>query len=122
MQRRKGRKPEMIDTETTIVKQIDILGTEYLIHLIGQISKDELVLGEIDYTNQIITLDSSMKTDVMSVTLLHEVIHGILFANGLNNENANEHLIQCLASGLHQVLVANPEIKSLLCLRQSTSG
>lgn len=63
--------------------------------------------GEIDYLNQTIEIENSLSEDKFKETLLHEILHAILESLGFDELNEDEHLIQCLANSLHQVLKEN---------------
>lgn len=100
---------------------VNILGADYDVVETECVSKDEMKLGEISIIKQEIRIDSSMRVDAKRTALLHEVIHGILFACGLDWQN--ENLIQSLATGMYQVLRENEDLLSFLgLLRKSTSG
>lgn len=68
---------------------------------------DKEAYGEINYIKQTIQIDKSLLKDKQEEVLIHEIIHGILEVQGFVEENENEHLIQCLANGLYQVLKSN---------------
>ena len=68
-------------------------------------------LGEIDVNSCEITVKEGNK-QTMIVTLLHEIIHGILYQAGYNSHNENE--IDALAYGLYSVLKNNSELVKLI--------
>jgi ssRNA-specific RNase YbeY (16S rRNA maturation enzyme) len=102
--------------------KIRILGVDYDIAETECVSKEEMRLGEINVMEQKIKIDSSLQSDAKSTTLLHEIIHGILFACGLDWQE--ENLTQSLATGLYQVLRENQELLAFLGLlgERATSG
>jgi hypothetical protein len=81
---------------------------EYSVEETECVSKDEIRLGEINVMRQNIRIDKSMGADAKNAALLHEIIHGVLFACGLDWQN--ENLTQSLATGLYQVLKDNPAL------------
>ncbi len=85
-------------------RKINILGLEYDIVFISPVARDEWLAGRIDFHEQVIYIDSEIKDDRKRITLLHEVIHGILSGLGFHSENQNEEMIQGLATGLHHFL------------------
>lgn len=91
---------------------INILGVPYRLKFVDFISKEELRIGEIDYLNQEILILSGMAREVQYITILHEVMHGILEQLGFE-ESQEEHLIQGLANGLFQVLHENELFKRI---------
>lgn len=87
---------------------INILGSKYKIEYVDYISKEELKIGEVDYLNQKIKIMNGLSYDIQKVTLWHEILHAIL--NQLGFEEAeNEHLVQSLATAIHQVLSENKQ-------------
>jgi hypothetical protein len=96
------------------VDAVNILGLTYAIESSLCISKDEYLLGRIDFIEQRIQIDAGLSDEKRRVVLLHEIIHGILEANGFAEENQNEHLIQSLATALVQVFAGNGELLRFL--------
>ena len=93
-------------------EKITILGIEYEIERVPCISKDEFLLGQIDYIRQKILIDGSISEEKAQVVLLHEIIHGILEALGMNDENQNETMIQGLAAALYVCFKSNLKLPS----------
>ena len=88
------------------LREIKILGTAYALEYTDYISRDEFRIGEIDYMNQKIYILKDLGKDLEKVTLIHEIIHGILNQLGFEEEN-DEHLIQSLSNSLYQVFTEN---------------
>lgn len=86
-----------------MLDQINILGAIYTIKYVDYISKEELKIGEVDYINQEIKIMNDLSNDIKNITLWHEIIHAILNQLGFE-ESENEHLVQSLATGIHQVI------------------
>lgn len=93
--------------EENLEKSINILGTKYVLEFVPIISREEFLVGQIDYVNQKIQLLEDLGEDVVKVTLFHEILHGIFNQLGFSEEETNEHLIQSLATALYQVLKEN---------------
>lgn len=89
-----------------MLEQINILGAIYTIKYVDYISKEELKIGEVDYINQEIKIMNDLSNDIKNVTLWHEIIHAILNQLGFE-DSENEHLVQSLATGIHQVISDN---------------
>lgn len=87
-----------------ILKKVDILGIPYEIKEVETIDKGTLIIGQINYLEQIILLDKSLPKEKKEQTLLHEILHGILSALGYDDINDDEHLVQSISSALYQVL------------------
>lgn len=89
------------------MNKVNILGVEYDIKFVPYISRDELLVGQIDYFNQEILILEGLSKDLEKVTLLHEILHGVFTQLGFYDESNNEHLIQSIASAFYQVLCDN---------------
>lgn len=84
--------------------QINIQGIIYRIRVENNLIRDSGAQAEINFVDRIIRIDSEIYgTDRGNIALLHEVIHGILEGLCFEEENENEHLIQCLAVSLYQI-------------------
>lgn len=88
-------------------KEIVILGVPYKVRVVPFISRDDLLVGQIDYFQQEILIIEGLSEEMFRVTLLHEILHGIFSQLGFDGEEENEHLIQSLATALFQVLSQN---------------
>jgi hypothetical protein len=90
---------------------VNILGIEYRIEEVESVSKTESLLGSIDFLNQVIRIDVSLSNEKKEETLLHEILHGIAEATGLE-ETLNEQVVQILSRTLydlfkHQKLISS---------------
>lgn len=66
--------------------------------------------GIIDYTQSKIILDSNtLEQQQLELTLLHEIVHGMLHDRGLE-EQSNEPLVDAIAYALHQLIRDNSAI------------
>lgn len=90
--------------------EIKILGQKYNLELKPIVSREEERAGQVCYATNTITLCSDLKPNHLQITLLHEVIHALLFQLGFYDETDNENLVCALSQSLYQVLVDNPEI------------
>lgn len=85
-------------------KSIEILGQEYSVSIVNYCDlsdEDETVHGLIDFDAKRIYIDSLAIDEKKS--LLHEVIHGILFESGLSNlleSSLEEAIVVALENGL----------------------
>jgi len=68
--------------------------------------------GEIDYNEKVIKIRNDMQcVQSQEITLLHEIVHGIVYERNFAYEKCNEETItEELARGLHQVIKDNPEM------------
>lgn len=70
--------------------------------------------GMIDFMKAKIIISEALSANNKLVTLFHEIIHGILQARGLEDENDNENLVDHLARGLVITLRQSPKLRELL--------
>lgn len=66
------------------------------------------LLGEICYHKATIKLDAEMHPQARRITLLHEIIHGIL--NNAGFQRHSEALIDAISSGIIAVVDDNPDV------------
>lgn len=67
-------------------------------------------MGEIDYTDSKIYIDTELHNRVKRNTLLHEIVHGMLNDSGHLVERDNEGLVSALAGQLHSLIRENPSL------------
>ena len=84
------------------------MGMDYAIEQVEFISREELLVAQIDYLKQKIYLLSDIGQQKKEQAILHEIIHGVFNALGL--DYTDEQLTQSLACTLHQVIVDNKEL------------
>lgn len=92
-----------------IPNSIRIVGAEYAVQIKPHARQGGQVLaGYIDYEENVIALseESCKCHERMCITLLHEVLHGIVEANGMTVEK-EEAVVEMFARGLYQVLQDN---------------
>lgn len=76
--------------------------------------ENEKCRGIIDYDQSKIVLDAkSLERQQLELTLLHEVVHGMLHDRGLEQEN-DEMLVDALAYALHQLIIDNYDLFATL--------
>ena len=91
------------------MEKIKIFGCDYEVHEVDQVTRDEFKFGEIDHVEQIIKISNGQKDDRKAVTLLHEIVHGILFSLGEGELHENENFVSSFSASLAQVLRDNPD-------------
>lgn len=84
-------------------KTIDILGVPYKILPVDVVNNQAMLLGEINYKNQTIRIDKSLPAERFDEVLLHEILHGVSEAVGLD-DLLSESDIQALGRGLYATL------------------
>lgn len=82
---------------------IDILGIDHNVNEIELIDDNVNCLGMIDYKKQEISLRKDLMKNLRSVTLIHEILHGILEYTGNSELNKDEDLINRLSTAIYQV-------------------
>ena len=93
---------------------IDILGIDHHVNEIHLIDDDVNCLGMIDYKKQEISLRKDLMKDLRSVTLIHEILHGILEYTGNSELNKDEDLINRLSTAIYQVFKGKNELITYL--------
>ena len=96
-----------------MLETIKILGQTYEIKYRDTV-RDKMRFAEVNYVKQTIEIDKDLPKERLLIALFHEVYHVIFDSLGFEEENENEHLIQCLASSMYQVLSDNQNLKSFI--------
>lgn len=68
------------------------------------------LLGQIDYTNLLIEIRENMDPAWYLPTLMHEIVHGILFYTGQSTETSHEAVVSALGDGLAMMLHSSPQL------------
>lgn len=90
--------------------QVEILGVNYEIKEVDIIDENPNVLGQIVYQKQEIQIKKSLLKDMKNSTIIHEIVHGILFHSGKQELNEKEDLVESLSSSIYQVLKSNKKL------------
>ena len=97
-----------------IPDKIIISGMEYEIILTDEpIFRDNLrAYGHIDFENKKILIDKNLRDKQGHIqTLIHEIIHGIVYDRELNlRSDGEETIVDQLSKGLYQVIKDNPDM------------
>lgn len=92
-----------------IPESVRIHGVEYKVVLVQNLMNGATAAyGHIDYENSVIELSDTFGTEHQKrcQVLLHEILHGIREANGMEIEN-EENIVDMFAKGIYQVLQDN---------------
>lgn len=90
--------------------QVEILGVDYEIKELDIVDENPNVLGQIVYQKQEIQIKKSLLKDMKNSTIIHEIVHGILFHSGKQELNEKEDLVESLSSSIYQVLKSNKKL------------
>lgn len=90
--------------------QVEILGVNYEIKELDIIDENPNVLGQIVYQKQEIQIKKSLLKDMKNSTIIHEIVHGILFHSGKQELNEKEDLVESISSLIYQVLKSNKKL------------
>ena len=90
--------------------QVEILGVNCDIKELDIVDENPDVLGQIIYQKQLIEIKKSLPKDMKNTTILHEILHGILFHSGKQELNKNEDLIESLSNSIYQILKSNKKL------------
>ena len=78
--------------------------------------------GSIDYDASTIIIDANMSEYTKNVSLVHEIIHGILDARGFHEESSDEELVEQTARCLYSTLLHSPDLIKLIQKEQRKNG
>ena len=70
--------------------------------------------GRIDYDSATILIDDAVADYTKNVSLVHEIIHGILDARGFYEESADEDFVEQVARCLYSTLLHSPDLLKLI--------
>lgn len=92
-------------------KKIDIFGTIYTINIVDTLDKEDDEgnnYGVTDYSSKTIEISRNIhgieqSDSEMSLTLLHEIVHAILYTGQYNNCSNNEPLVEWLARCIYSL-------------------
>ena len=90
--------------------QVEILGVNYEIKELDIVDENPNVLGQIIYQKQEIQIKKSLLKDMKNSTIIHEIVHGILFHSGKQELNEKEDLVESVSSSIYQVLKSNKKL------------
>ena len=78
--------------------------------------------GCIDYDTSIISIDDNVSEYTKSVSLLHEIVHGILDSRGFHEESTDEDFVEQIARCLYSTLLHSPDLVKLIQKEQRKNG
>ena len=78
--------------------------------------------GRIDYDSATILIDDDVADYTKNVSLLHEIIHGILDSRGFHEESADEDFVEQIARCLYSTLLHSPDLVKLIQKEQHKNG
>jgi hypothetical protein len=90
-----------------IPKNIDICGVSYTIELVEEIDHDTKNMGRIYEDSSRILLKKDMSKDKIEQTLIHEIVHGVLWETGVEDkleDDQIERYTQSFTSALYPVI------------------
>ena len=70
--------------------------------------------GSIDYDASTISIDNNVSEYTKNVSLLHEIVHGILDSRGFREESSDEELVEQTARCLYATLLHSPDLIKLI--------
>lgn len=76
--------------------------------------------GSIDYDTSTISIDANVSEYTKNVSLLHEIVHGILDSRGFHEESSDEELVEQTARCLYATLLHSPDLIKLIQKEQKS--
>lgn len=92
---------------------INILGIQYQVYEADCVNRTIPRRGEIDYEKATICIDRNMPTALKEQVLLHEILHAIFDALGMDDVGGDERAVQSLATALYCVFGTKVTFSSL---------
>jgi hypothetical protein len=86
-------------------KTFRVGGIDYSVEVVPQLYERHQLYGQVTYKDAHIQIDDSLAKDRANETLIHELLHAMLFEAGYYDHD--EELVKRLAAVLHQVLRDN---------------
>jgi hypothetical protein len=86
-------------------KQFRVGGVNYAVEIMPNLRAIENLYGEVTYHNAKIRIDGDMHRDRTNETLVHELIHAMMFEAGYDEHD--EDFVRRFSAMLHQVLLDN---------------
>ncbi len=92
-----------------IPNEVRIAGVDYLVTIREGLNDGENMLcGQIQFDKSYINLSPTQGHQQMSLSLIHEILHGIFFHYGIEmKKKKEEEVVERLTHGLYQVLQDN---------------
>ena len=90
--------------------KVTICGIPHKIEIVYHGFNNDDMLGQIEYAPAIIKLNGKMSNEMMNVTCIHEVVHGMLTHLGYNDLSNNENLVCGLATAIDSVFKFKEEM------------
>lgn len=91
---------------------IKLDGLTYTVKFLNEspmVNGDEC-LGLIDYDRQEIYIAKDQHPELLVVTVLHELLHGLIHARGVKLGNLEEDTVNSLSRGLYQLANDNKDV------------
>lgn len=85
-----------------IPEKVTLCGIPYRVVLCDDSFDFDLHMGQIKYGKGEIRISNQVTPELQMQTLFHEMLHGMLFLIGRNEEAADENLVQSLANAMYQ--------------------
>lgn len=92
---------------------ININGINYEVSYDNDIITADNSIGQIKYNQQQIKLHKNIGDDVKLQTLMHEIIHGILYSNHYHDLNIDEEFVDRLATTIVNMMDTNDLLAEL---------
>ncbi|MCM3789440.1 ImmA/IrrE family metallo-endopeptidase [Domibacillus indicus] len=88
-----------------MLENVKVGSINYDVQKVENMNEDFSLLGQIHYHKGIIQLDETMSEDRKNQVLTHEVLHGVFYEAGFDEQE--EDMIRRVGAVLHQVLKEN---------------
>lgn len=94
-----------------IPKKVKIGWRVYTVEVCDNLEfENEEAMGSFQVANHTIKISSEIGYEEQVCTLIHEILHGIFLNGGQEDARCDEGIIECVASGMYQLLRDNPKL------------
>lgn len=92
--------------DIAMIQVIKILNRKFNIRLLDDKEMDHC-WGQIKYIPNEIQLNNKLDDTDLKITILHEILHGIIYAFGYEKINPKEDFIHALSEGVYDFMIKN---------------
>lgn len=93
-----------VKTDINVIpEKVTLCGIPYRVVLCDDSFDIDLHMGQIKYGKGEIRISNQVTPELQMQVLFHEMLHGMLFLIGRNEEAADENLVQSLSNAMYQI-------------------
>ena len=93
-----------------IPNKVKIGGLKYDVLIDDTLYAKESCIGEIRHKETLIMIDNNLSDEAKGLTLIHEIIHGLLYQIANHELLNNEEFVEPFSNALYALIVDNPDL------------